>query len=178
LKIILTRDYEKLGSAGDIINVKDGFARNFLFPNNIALTATAGNIRQMELVKKSLIKKEAKNLGEAEKIAAVIDGAVLKFKVNSSPEGKLYGSITNKDIAEKILEEKRVEIDRKKIDLEDHIKETGNYEVIVKLYREVKAVLKIEVESEEAADQADEADKIIEPEPDLQKVEDSEEKKL
>ena len=123
MKVILTKDYEKLGNAGDLISVKDGFAKNFLLPNNIALPATEGNIRQMEIVKKSMVKKEAKNIAEAEKISAIIDDLVLKFKVNSSPEGKLYGSITNKDIAEKIMELKKVEVDRKKIELDEHIKE-------------------------------------------------------
>jgi large subunit ribosomal protein L9 len=149
LKVILTRDYEKLGNTGDIINVKDGFANNFLIPNNIAILATSGNIKQMELVKKSLIKKEAKNIEEAQKIAEVVDGIELKFKVNSSPDGKLYGSITNKDIAEMILEDKKIEIDRKKIELEEHIKEVGNYEIEVKLYKEVKAIIKVEVVSED-----------------------------
>ena len=150
MKVILTRDYEKLGNTGDIINVKDGFAKNFLIPNNIAILATRGNINQMELVKKSLVKKEAKNIEESQKIAAVVDGIELKFMVNSSPDGKLYGSITNKDIADKLLEEKKIEIDRKKIDLEEHIKEVGNYEIEVKLYKEVKAIIKVEVKSEEA----------------------------
>lgn len=149
MKVILTRDYEKLGNTGDIINVKDGFANNFLIPNNIAILATSGNIKQMELVKKSLIKKEAKNIEEAQKIAEVVDGIELKFKVNSSPDGKLYGSITNKDIAEMILEDKKIEIDRKKIELEEHIKEVGNYEIEVKLYKEVKAIIKVEVISED-----------------------------
>ena len=150
MKVILTRDYEKLGNTGDIINVKDGFAKNFLIPNNIAILATRGNINQMELVKKSLVKKEAKNIEESQKIAAVVDGIELKFMVNSSPDGKLYGSITSKDIADKLLEEKKIEIDRKKIDLEEHIKEVGNYEIEVKLYKEVKAIIKVEVKSEEA----------------------------
>ena len=150
MKVILTRDYEKLGSAGDMITVKDGFAKNFLFPNNVALAATPGNIRQMEIVKKSLIKKEAKNIGEAQQIMSVIDGLLLKFKVNSSPEGKLYGSITNKDLAEKIFDLKKVEVDRKKIDLEEHIKEVGIYDITVKLYKDVKATIKVEVKSDDA----------------------------
>jgi len=148
LKIILIRDYEKLGYAGDIINVKDGYAKNYLIPNNIAQTATTGNIKQMEIVKKSLIKKEAKNIEEASKIGEIIDGMQIKFVVNTSPEGKLYGSITNKDIAEKILEEKNVEIDRKKIELDEHLKELGVYDIGVKLYKDVKAVIKVEVVSE------------------------------
>lgn len=149
LKVVLTKYYEKLGDAGDIINVKDGYANNFLIPNNIALIATKGNIRQMEILKKSIIKKEAKNIEEAQKIASSIDGTVLKFMVNSSPEGKLYGSITNMDIAEKLLKVKKIEIDRKKIDLDEHIKEVGNYDVIVKLYKDTRAALKVEVESKD-----------------------------
>lgn len=148
MKIILTRDYEKLGNAGDIVNVKDGFAKNFLIPNNIALFATRGNINQMEIVKKSLIKKEVKNIEDAKQVAALLADLKLTFTVNSSPEGKLYGSITNKDIAEKILEDRKVEIDRKKIELAEHIKEVGEYDIEVKLYKDVKAEIKIIVESE------------------------------
>ena len=149
MKVVLTRDYEKLGSAGDVINVKDGFVKNFLIPNNIALIATQGNINQMEIVKKSLIKKEAKNIEEAKKIAGIIDGTTVTIKVNSSPDGKLYGSITTKDIAEKIFELKKVELDKKKIDLEEHIKEVGNYEINVRLYKEIKAVIKLEIISDD-----------------------------
>ncbi len=148
MKVILTRDHDKLGNTGDIISVKDGFAKNFLIPNNVALLATAGNIKQMELVKKSIVKKEAKSIEEAEKLAKLIDGIEINFKVNSSPDGKLYGSITNKDIAERILEDKKIEVDRKKIDLEDHLKEVGSYDIIVKLYKEVKATIKVEIVSE------------------------------
>jgi large subunit ribosomal protein L9 len=156
LKVILTKDYEKLGNAGDTINVKDGFAKNFLIPGNIAALATPGNLKQMEIVKKSLVKKEAKSIEEAKKIAEIIDGFIIKVKVNSSPEGKLYGSITNKDIAERILSEKKVEIDKKKIEMQDHIKEVGTYNVEVKLFKEVKAVLKVQIESDDvvAADQS------------------------
>jgi large subunit ribosomal protein L9 len=143
LKIILTKDYEKLGNAGDIVSVKDGFAKNFLIPNNIALVATKGNINQMELVKKSLIKKEAKNIEEANQLAERLADLTITFSVNASPEGKLYGSITNKDIADKIFYERKVEIDRKKIDLEEHIKEVGEYDIDIKLYKDIKSTIKI-----------------------------------
>jgi len=149
LKIILTKDYEKLGNAGDIVNVKDGFATNFLIPNNIALFATRGNINQMEIVKKSLVKKEVKNIEDAKQVATLLADLKLTFTVNSSPEGKLYGSITNKDIAEKILEERKVDIDKKKIELAEHIKEVGEYDVEVKLYKDVKAEIKVVVVSED-----------------------------
>ena len=149
MKIILTKDYEKLGYAGDIVNVKDGFAKNFLIPNNIALFATRGNINQMEIVKKSLVKKEVKNIEDAKQVVTLLTDLKLTFTVNSSPEGKLYGSITNKDIAEKILEERKVEIDKKKIELAEHIKEVGEYDVEVKLYKDVKTEIKIAVVSED-----------------------------
>ena len=149
MKVILAKDYEKLGNAGDIINVKDGFAKNYLIPNNIVLLLNKGNLNQMEIVKKSLIKKDAGNIAEAKKLLVLIDKAVITIKVNSSPEGRLFGSITNKDVAEKILEVKKIELDRKKIELEEHIKEVGTYNVTVKLYKDVKAVIQLEIVSDD-----------------------------
>ena len=149
MKVILAKDYEKLGNAGDIINVKDGFAKNYLIPNNNVLLLNKGNLNQMEIVKKSLIKKDAGNIAEAKKLLELIDKAVITIKVNSSPEGRLFGSITNKDVAEKILEVKKIELDRKKIELEEHIKEVGTYNVTVKLYKDVKAVIQLEIVSDD-----------------------------
>ncbi len=149
MKVILTKDYEKLGNAGDIINVKDGFARNYLMPNNVVLPVTQGNINQMEIVKKSLIKKEAGSIADAKKLLELIGDTKITIKVKSSPEGRLYGSITNKDIAEKILEEKKIELDRKKIEIEEHIKEVGTYNVTIKLYKDVKAVIQLEIASDD-----------------------------
>lgn len=161
MKVILAKDYEKLGSAGDIINVKDGFAKNYLIPNNIVWLLTKGNLNQMEIVKKSLIKKDAGNIAEAKKLLLLIDNAVITIKVNSSPEGRLFGSITNKDIAEKILEEKKIELDRKKIELEEHIKEVGSYKVVIKLYKDVKATIQLEIVSDEFAKAQEKADEAI-----------------
>lgn len=158
MKVVLTKDYEKLGHAGEIINVKDGFAKNFLIPNSVALPATKGNINQMELVKKSLIKKEAKNIDEAKQVVERIGDLTITFTVNASPEGKLYGSITSKDIADKIFDEKKVEIDKKKIELEEHIKEVGNFDVEIKLYKDVKAIVKVIVKGEEAAADTEKTD--------------------
>ena len=149
MKVILAKDYEKLGNAGDIINVKDGFAKNYLIPNNIVLLLTKGNLNQMEIVKKSLIKKDAGNIAEAKKLLELIDNAIITIKVNSSPEGRLFGSITNKDVAEKILEVKKIELDRKKIELEEHIKEVGTYNVTIKLYKDVKAIIQLEIVSDD-----------------------------
>lgn len=148
MKIILTKDIDKLGSFGDIVNVKDGYAKNYLMPNGLAILATPGNIKQSEILKKSRIKAEAKNIKEATDIANELDGTKLIFKVKSSAEGKLYGSITNKDIAEKILSFKKIEIDRKKIELEDTLKETGVYEVEIRLYKDIKCNVTVSIEAD------------------------------
>jgi len=148
LKIILTKDFENLGSLGDILEVKDGYANNFLIPREIAARATKGNIKQMEIVKKSIMKKEAKNIEEAKQIAERLENLELDFKVKTSSEGKLYGSVTSKDIADRIFKERKVEIDKKKIELEDHLKEIGSYDVIVKLYKDVKSTVKVTVEGD------------------------------
>jgi large subunit ribosomal protein L9 len=146
LKVILTKDIEKVGSFGEVINVKDGYARNFLIPTGVAILSTPGNLKQMDLVKKSKVKVEAKSNKEANSIAEELNGLKLIFKVKSSSEGKMYGSITNKDIADKILFFKKIEIDRKKIDIEDTIKEIGSYEIDIKLYKDVKCSIVVSVE--------------------------------
>ncbi|MDD3519742.1 MAG: 50S ribosomal protein L9 [Actinomycetota bacterium] len=157
MKIILTKDVDKIGSFGDIVNVKDGYAKNYLIPNGMAIFATPGNIKQSEILKKSKIKMEAKNMKEASDIAAELEGTKLIFKVKSSPEGKLYGSITNKDIAEKILSFKKIEIDRKKIELEDSLKETGTYEIEIKLYKDIKCNVTISIEADKKQADAEES---------------------
>ena len=149
MKVILKQYQEKLGDIGDIVEVKAGYANNYLIPQEIAVIATKGNINQMELVKKAAIKVESKNIEEASKTAEGLGDIILNFIVKTGEEGKLYGSITNKDLAAKIMEDKKIEIDRKKIDLPEHIKELGEYDVDIKLYKEVKATIKVIVEPDE-----------------------------
>lgn len=146
MKVILTKYHEKLGDIGDEVEVKAGYANNYLIPNDMAIPATSGNRNQMKIVKQAALKVEAKNIKEAEALAKEFEGLQLTFIVKTGEEGKLYGSITNKDIAEKIFKEKKTEIDRKKIDLEEHIKELGEYDIKLKLYKEVKAHIKVNVE--------------------------------
>jgi len=149
LKVILKEYHEKLGDVGDLVEVKAGYANNYLIPQGIALLATKGNINQMQLVKKAALKVEAKNIEDAGKVADSLSGLTLNFVVKTGEEGKLYGSITNKDLAQKIAEEKNIEVDRKKIDLAEHIKELGQYDVDIKLYKEIKAGIKVIVEPDE-----------------------------
>ncbi|MHB1377612.1 MAG: 50S ribosomal protein L9 [Candidatus Humimicrobiaceae bacterium] len=146
MKVILTKDVEKIGSFGEVINVKDGYAKNFLIPAGMAILSTPGNLKQVDLVKKSKVKVEAKSIKEANEIAEQLNGLKLLFKVKSSAEGKMYGSITNKDIADKILSFKKIEVDRKKIELEESIKDIGSYEIDIKLYKDVKCKVIVSVE--------------------------------
>jgi len=159
LKVILTKYYEKLGDVGDIVEVKSGYANNYLIPNGVVLPATRGNINQMELVKKAAVKVEARNIKEAEELAAKLGELEVTFIVKTGEEGKLYGSITNKDIAEKILEDRKIEIDRKKVDMQEHIKELGEYDIELKLYKEVKSYVKVKVEPDEESKELIEAHK-------------------
>lgn len=149
MKVILTQYQEKLGDVGDLVEVKAGYANNYLIPQNIALIATKGNVNQMKLVKKAALKVEAKNIEEADNIVKSLGDLTLRFIVKTGEEGKLYGSITNKDLAEKIMKDKSIEVDRKKIDLREHIKELGEYDVDIKLYKEIKAGIKVIVEPDE-----------------------------
>ena len=149
MKVILKEYQENLGDVGDLVEVKAGYANNYLIPQGIALLATKGNINQMKLVKKAAQKVEAKNIEDANKVIGDLAGLTLKFVVKTGEEGKLYGSITNKDLAQKIVEERNIEIDRKKIDLPEHIKELGEYDVEIKLYKEIKSPVKVIVEPDE-----------------------------
>ena len=159
MKVILTNYHEKLGDVGDTVEVKSGYANNYLIPNGLAVPATKGNINQMKLVKQAAVKLEARNIKEAEEFAKKLEGIQVTFIVKTGEEGKLYGSITNKDIAEKISEERKIEIDRKKIDMQEHIKEIGEYEIELKLYKEVKSSVKVIVEPDEESKELIEAHK-------------------
>jgi len=149
LKVILTQYQEKLGDVGDLVDVKAGYANNYLIPNGIALISTKGNINHMKLVKKAALKVEAKNIEEANNMGKNLTDISLNFVVKTGEEGKLYGSITNKDLADKIMKDKNIKIDRKKIDLPENIKELGEYDVYIKLYKEIKAKIKVTVEPDE-----------------------------
>jgi large subunit ribosomal protein L9 len=159
LKVILTKYHEKLGDVGDEVEVKSGYANNYLIPNGLAVPFTKGNVNQMKLIKKAVMKAEARNIKEAEELVEKLGSPEITFIVKTGEEGKLYGSITNKDIADKILEEKKVEIDKKKIDLQEHIKELGVYDIDLKLYKDIKATLKVKVEPDEESKQLIEARK-------------------
>lgn len=147
MKVILKDDVESLGEKGDIVKVKGGHARNYLIPRGLALEATPGNIKSLEAEKKHQARKIEKEIEAANAVLKKIDGAELKLKVKAG-EGKLYGAVTTKDIAELVSKEKGVELDKKKVMLKDNIKTLGKYEIAIKLHKEVEAKITVEVEGE------------------------------
>lgn len=150
MKIILKQDVDSLGLAGQTFEVKDGYARNYLIPQGLALKATLQNIKLMESQKKHIEEKHLKAKEEAERASQQLSELVLTIAHKVGEEDKLYGSVTSMDIAEQ-LEKKGVAIDRKRIRLDRPIKSLGEYMVPVRLHPEVTATLKVVVISTKEA---------------------------
>ncbi|MDA8388787.1 MAG: 50S ribosomal protein L9 [Nitrospiraceae bacterium] len=148
MKIILKEDVRNLGRMGDTVNVKTGYARNFLFPGNFAVEASEKNVREVEALKKQLALRAVKHRDDALAAAERINTLVLTFKAKAGEEGKLFGSVTSMDL-EEAAKARGILLDRKKIILEEPIKRLGEYSVQVKLYQDVTATMKVVVEAEE-----------------------------
>lgn len=143
--VILTKDVKGTGKAGEVVKVSDGYARNMLLPKGLAKEATEGNIRNLEKQKAIAAEKHEEQKAAAQQQAETIEGITLEIKSKGGETGKLFGSITSKDIAEALLEQEKIKIDKKKIDMPGPIKQAGETEVNVKLFPEVSAVLKVKV---------------------------------
>ncbi|MDQ7818324.1 MAG: 50S ribosomal protein L9 [Melioribacteraceae bacterium] len=141
MKVILRKNFDQLGKVGDVVVVKDGYARNYLIPRQIAYQATPGNIRALEEEKKQIVKKEVKELDDAQKLAAELEKISITISVKVGEEDKIFGSVTNQMIADAI-KEKGFEIDRRKIEITEPIKALGIYSVSVKLHPSVAATIK------------------------------------
>jgi large subunit ribosomal protein L9 len=149
MKVLLLQDVEKLGRSGDIKEVAGGFGRNYLIPKGYAVLATRGQIRQAEERLHAQQRREAVARRDAEALASRINGQTLRFVARAAGElDRLYGSVTNLDIANRLHEQFAIEIDRRKIDLEDPIKRMGVYPVKVKLAAGLEPVLNVVVEAE------------------------------
>jgi len=142
MKVILQENMEHLGHIGDVVKVAPGYARNFLIPKGFAMLANERNTKALEHAKRQLEYKKNKVLELAKGIAAKIEALVLNLVHAAGEEGKLFGSVTNMELAEQ-LKANGLEIDRKKIVLADPIKHTGEYSVPVKIHPEVTATLKV-----------------------------------
>ena len=148
MELLLREDVEHLGLRGELVKVRPGYGRNFLLPRGLAVQATNANIKAISKQRDSLLKKVAADKSAAEAQAALIQSIKLEFVRKVGEHGVLYGSVTSMDIAESVSS-KGFELDRKKIQLADPIKEIGEFEIPVKLHREVTANLKIVVKKEE-----------------------------
>jgi len=147
MKVILTKKVNGLGLEGDVVNVKEGYARNYLFPKGLALEATEGNIRLYQQKKKTYELKEIKKKEEAQRIKGALEQISLTIKRKSQEEGKMFGSVTNSDIAE-ALAKKGFNLDKKKIVLEKPIRSLGEFYVPVKLLGQIEANVRVLVEAE------------------------------
>jgi len=144
MEVILKESIESLGNAGDIVRVKPGFARNYLLPKGMAIVADKKNIKALERQRNKILELAAKRKEEHEALKTKLEELELNISVRVGEEDKLYGSVTNLDIA-KAIEEKGYEVDRKKIVLDEPIKTLGTHEVQVKISPEVTATIKVNV---------------------------------
>lgn len=145
MKVILLQDVKKIGAKGDILNVAEGYARNYLFPRKLAVEATQGHLKDLEQKKASEVRKKAQIKEDAQKLADRLAAMQVSIATKVGEGGKLFGSITSKDIAEALKAQCDIDIDKKKIDLENPIKSLGVYPVTVKLHPEVQADFRVQV---------------------------------
>ncbi len=150
MELLLKEDVDNLGVRGDLVKVKPGYGRNYLLPRGLAIQATPGNVKQIELQRKTLLKKEAAERDTALQQAELLKEVTLEFARKVGEHGILYGSVTSMDIAEAFAA-KGYEVDRRRVLLKDPIKEPGEFEVPVKLHREVTTNIKVVVKDEAAS---------------------------
>jgi large subunit ribosomal protein L9 len=146
-EVILKENIPGLGAEADVVKVRRGFARNFLVPQGKAFEVTSGNLKRLNLLKAKRAEREARELNEAEELARKINKVKLDFTLETGETGKAFGSVTAKDIEDKLLAEAEIKIDRHRIRLERPIKESGEIEVPIQLHADVTATLKIEVKA-------------------------------
>ncbi|MFA5526986.1 MAG: 50S ribosomal protein L9 [Peptostreptococcales bacterium] len=145
MKVILLKDIKKIGKAGDVIDASDGYARNYLIPRGLAKEGTSGNLKERDKKKAAEDKKKEGEREEAIKLAEKIENISVKIITKGGEGGRLFGSVTSKDIADQLEEQYQISIDKKKMQLEGPIKEVGLFHIPIKLYPEIAAKLKVEV---------------------------------
>lgn len=145
MKVILLKDIKGLGLAGDLVDAKDGYARNFLLPKKDAIEATPANLRKWKEDKAKEAEKKAEEHKEALELKEKIESVSVILKGKAGEGGKLFGSITSKDIGDALKSQHKIEVDRRKIELKDNIKSLGVTEVDIKVYAEITAKLKVDV---------------------------------
>jgi large subunit ribosomal protein L9 len=151
MEVILKEDVANLGHRGDVVKVADGYGRNFLLPRKLALQATQANKAVIEQMKAAAARRSETEKAQAEALVAKLEPVILSFTRKSGESGQLFGSVTSADIASE-LETKGFEVDRRKIQLNEPIKSLGDFNVAVKLHREVTAHVKVHVAADAAQD--------------------------
>lgn len=147
MKVVLLRDVKSVGKKGELVTVSDGYARNFLFPKNIAKEANAQALNELKNAEQSKKFKTDTAIAEANKAKAELEGAVFVMNAKAGSSGKLFGSITAKEVAQEIKKQKGIDVDKRKITLSSDIKTCGEYDVEVKLYTSIVAKVKVEVKA-------------------------------
>lgn len=164
MKVILLTELKGKGGEGDVVDVADGFANNYLFPQKIAVPATKGNLKQLEQRKHNIATREETRLADAQKLKEQLEALTVQVEARVGEEGVLFGSVTAHMIADALKEAHGIEIDRRRIDLKNPIKVAGEHEVVVSVYRDIKTTLAIVVGSAESFAAAEEAPEVEEAE--------------
>jgi large subunit ribosomal protein L9 len=149
MEVLLLQDVDRLGHVGDIKKVADGYARNYLFPRNLAVAATPGAIKKAQQEREAASRRQAQALTEAQALAQILDGMSVTFEARAGEGDRLYGSITNGHIAEALSEKVGQEVDRRKIVLDEPLKELGTHAITIRLAPEAEAKVTVIIEREE-----------------------------
>jgi len=147
VKVILRVDTAGVGKKGDIIDVSDGYARNYLVPRGLALRATDGNVQQAASMRRARDLRDAKDRGAAEEVARVLVPAVITVRAKAGSEGRLFGSVTTTDVAAAVHEQTGIEVDRRRLQLDEPIKSVGTHQIPTKLHPDVEFAITVEVVS-------------------------------
>lgn len=156
MKVILLEELRGKGGEGDVVDVAQGFAENFLYPRHLAIPASKGNLKQLEERRHNIAKREEKRLADAAALKETLEGKAITVDARIGEEGQLFGSVTAANIADAIKQQLDVEVDRKRIGRSQGIKTAGRHEIDINLYREINAtvVVLVGVTEEEAASEA------------------------
>jgi large subunit ribosomal protein L9 len=149
MQVLLLKDVNTLGHAGEVKKVTDGYARNYLIPRGLATAATEGAVKRAEQQRQAISRQQIKVLTEAQAFAQILDGVTISFQARAGESDRLYGSITNAHIAEALTEKVGREVDKRKIDLEEPLRELGTHAVTIRLAPEAEAKIIVVVEREQ-----------------------------
>jgi len=149
IKVLLTKDVTNIGKAGELKRVATGYARNYLFPRGLALMPTEGAMRQVEITAKAEAKRSDKLTSDARALADRINATTLEFTAKVGEQGRLYGSVTSQDIADKLSEKLGQEFDRRKFELAEPLKQVGEHKVPIHLFGDVNAAVNVKITPEE-----------------------------